>query len=106
MNEELSGWKLVVSDVFRAPSNPTLLCVMVGDGVQILGMAVVTILFAALGFMSPASRGALVTGMLFIYLVLELQLVTQQFGFGRPSSMATILDGCRFRGKLLAFSQV
>ncbi|KAG0462866.1 hypothetical protein HPP92_021342 [Vanilla planifolia] len=86
MNEELSGWKLVVSDVFRAPSNPTLLCVMVGDGVQILGMAVVTILFAALGFMSPASRGALVTGMLFIYLVLELQLVTQQFGFGRPSS--------------------
>ncbi|KAG0461438.1 hypothetical protein HPP92_021735 [Vanilla planifolia] len=72
MNEELSGWKLVVSDVFRAPSNPTLLCVMVGDGVQILGMAVVTILFAALGFMSPASRGALVTGMLFIYLVLGI----------------------------------
>ncbi|KAG0461359.1 hypothetical protein HPP92_021656 [Vanilla planifolia] len=85
MNEELSGLKLVVSDVFRAPSNPTLLCVMVGDGVQILGMAVVTILFAALLIHVSASRGALVTGMLFIYLVLELQLVTQQFGFGRPS---------------------
>nr|CAD1825697.1 unnamed protein product [Ananas comosus var. bracteatus] len=56
MNEELSGWKLVVGDVFRAPSHPLLLCAMVGDGVQILGMAVVTILFAALGFMSPASR--------------------------------------------------
>jgi len=62
MNEELSGWKLVVGDVFRAPSHPKLLCVMVGDGVQILGMAVVTILFAALGFMSPASRGTLITG--------------------------------------------
>ncbi|KAJ1698501.1 hypothetical protein LUZ63_007013 [Rhynchospora breviuscula] len=72
MNEELSGWKLVVSDVFRAPSNPMLLCVMVGDGVQILGMGVVTILFAALGFMSPASRGALITGMLFFYLVLGI----------------------------------
>ncbi|CAD6241876.1 unnamed protein product [Miscanthus lutarioriparius] len=72
MNEELSGWKLVVSDVFRAPSNPMLLCVMVGDGVQILGMAVVTILFAALGFMSPASRGTLITGMLFFYLVLGI----------------------------------
>ncbi|KAG0486578.1 hypothetical protein HPP92_008673 [Vanilla planifolia] len=72
MNEELSGWKLVASDVFRAPSNATLLCVMVGDGVQILGMAVVTIMFAALGFMSPASRGALVTGMLFIYSVLGI----------------------------------
>uniref|UniRef100_A0A804JMP0 Transmembrane 9 superfamily member n=1 Tax=Musa acuminata subsp. malaccensis TaxID=214687 RepID=A0A804JMP0_MUSAM len=38
MNEELSGWKLVVGDVFRAPSHPLLLCVLVGDGVQILGM--------------------------------------------------------------------
>ncbi|PKU77255.1 hypothetical protein MA16_Dca027749 [Dendrobium catenatum] len=55
--EELSGWKLVVGDVIRAPGNATLLCVMVGDGVQILGMAVVTILFAALGFMSPECRG-------------------------------------------------
>ncbi|KAM3321417.1 transmembrane 9 superfamily member 11 [Capsicum chacoense] len=70
MNEELSGWKLVVGDVFRAPSNPGLLCAMVGDGVQILGMAVVTIMFAALGFMSPASRGTLITGMLFFYMIL------------------------------------
>ncbi|KAJ6813928.1 transmembrane 9 superfamily member 11-like [Iris pallida] len=72
MNEELSGWKLVVADVFRAPANPALLCVLVGDGVQILGMALVTILFAALGFMSPASRGALITGMLFFYLFLGI----------------------------------
>ncbi|WOK94026.1 transmembrane 9 superfamily member 11-like [Canna indica] len=72
MNEELSGWKLVVGDVFRAPRRPLLLCVMVGDGVQILGMAVVTILFAALGFMSPAARGTLITGMLFFYLFLGI----------------------------------
>ncbi|XP_042512348.1 transmembrane 9 superfamily member 11-like [Macadamia integrifolia] len=72
MNEELSGWKLVVGDVFRAPNNPALLCIMVGDGIQILGMAVVTILFAALGFMSPASRGTLITGMLFFYLILGI----------------------------------
>ncbi|KAK4414982.1 Transmembrane 9 superfamily member 11 [Sesamum alatum] len=72
MNEELSGWKLVVGDVFRAPTNPSLLCVMVGDGVQILGMAVVTILFAALGFMSPASRGTLITGMLFFFMILGI----------------------------------
>ncbi|WCJ30052.1 Transmembrane 9 superfamily member 11 [Euphorbia peplus] len=70
MNEELSGWKLVVGDVFRAPTNASLLCVMVGDGVQILGMAIVTIFFAALGFMSPASRGTLITGMLIFYMIL------------------------------------
>ncbi|MBA0744716.1 hypothetical protein Gogos_007329 [Gossypium gossypioides] len=61
MTEVLSGWKLVVGDVFRAPSNPALLCIMVGDGVQILGMAVVTILFAAL-----------ITGMLYFYLILGI----------------------------------
>ncbi|XP_057440846.1 transmembrane 9 superfamily member 12-like [Lotus japonicus] len=70
MNEELSGWKLVVGDVFREPDCSKLLCVMVGDGVQILGMAAVTIVFAALGFMSPASRGMLLTGMIILYLFL------------------------------------
>ncbi|KAJ0630527.1 putative nonaspanin (TM9SF) [Helianthus annuus] len=70
MNEELSGWKLVVSDVFRAPERPQLLCVMVADGCRILGMAIATIFFAALGFMSPASRGALISGMLMFYLLL------------------------------------
>ncbi|XP_077222640.1 transmembrane 9 superfamily member 12-like [Tasmannia lanceolata] len=72
MNEELSGWKLVVGDVFREPDCPKLLCVMVGDGVQIAGMAVVTIVFAALGFMSPASRGMLLTGMIILYLFLGI----------------------------------
>ncbi|KAL5581651.1 hypothetical protein UlMin_014093 [Ulmus minor] len=72
MNEELSGWKLVVGDVFREPDCPKLLCVMVGDGVQILGMGVVTIVFAAFGFMSPASRGMLLTGMIILYLFLGI----------------------------------
>jgi transmembrane 9 superfamily protein 2/4 len=68
--DELAGWKLVAGDVFREPNHPVLLCVLVGDGVRILGMGVVTIIFAALGFMSPACRGALITGMLCFYLVL------------------------------------
>ncbi|KAL6137085.1 hypothetical protein ACLB2K_062380 [Fragaria x ananassa] len=72
MNEELSGWKLVVGDVFREPDHSKLLCVMVGDGVQITGMSVVTIIFAAFGFMSPASRGMLLTGMIILYLFLGI----------------------------------
>lgn len=62
MNEELSGWKLVVSDVFRSPNNPEFLCIMVADGCRILAMAIALIFFAALGFMSPASRGTLING--------------------------------------------
>ncbi|XP_075502015.1 transmembrane 9 superfamily member 12 [Primulina tabacum] len=72
MNEELSGWKLVVGDVFREPSHSKLLCVMVGNGVQITGMSLVTLVFAALGFMSPASRGMLLTGMIMLYLFLGI----------------------------------
>eukprot|EP00271_Cylindrocystis_brebissonii_P022779 TRINITY_DN889_c0_g1_i1.p1 TRINITY_DN889_c0_g1~~TRINITY_DN889_c0_g1_i1.p1 ORF type:complete len:656 (-),score=68.77 TRINITY_DN889_c0_g1_i1:762-2729(-) len=65
-----SGWKLVLGDVFRTPDMPGLLCVLVGNGVQIVFMAAVTIFFAALGFMSPASRGALLMGMVILYLLL------------------------------------
>ncbi|XAR50736.1 hypothetical protein NMG60_11005149 [Bertholletia excelsa] len=96
MNEELSGWKLVVGDVFRAPPNASLLCVMVGDGVQILGMALVTILFAALGFMSPASRGTLLTGMLFFYMILGIAAgyvavrLWRTIGFGNKQGWVSV----------------
>ncbi|KAF5948581.1 hypothetical protein HYC85_014538 [Camellia sinensis] len=70
MNEELSGWKLVVGDVFREPNHSKLLYVMIGDGVQISRMAIVTIVFVAFGFISPASRGMLLTGMIILYLFL------------------------------------
>lgn len=61
MAKELSGWKLVVGDIFKAPNHSRLLYVMVSDGVQITRMAVVTILLATLGFMSPTCRGMLLT---------------------------------------------
>merc|ERR1719238_750912 len=56
---EETGWKLVHGDVFRKPRHSKLLAVSMGAGVQILGMAVVTLIFATLGFLSPAHRGSL-----------------------------------------------
>lgn len=56
---EETGWKLVHGDVFRKPRFGKLLAVSVGSGVQILGMSVVTLIFALLGFLSPAHRGGL-----------------------------------------------
>lgn len=67
-----SGWKMVAGDVFRAPSNPLTLCVQVGSGVQILTSAFITLFFAALGFLSPASRGALLTAVLVMYMLLSI----------------------------------
>ncbi|EFJ42043.1 hypothetical protein VOLCADRAFT_77298 [Volvox carteri f. nagariensis] len=65
-----AGWKLVAGDVFRAPANSAMLAVQVGTGVQILATSLVTLVLAALGFLSPAARGALLTaGMLFFVLL-------------------------------------
>ncbi|KAG6414604.1 hypothetical protein SASPL_121977 [Salvia splendens] len=65
--QEETGWKLVHADVFRTPSNSDLLCVYVGTGMQFLGMVVVTMIFAVLGFLSPSNRGGLMTAMLLLW---------------------------------------
>ena len=42
-NEELqeeTGWKLVHTDVFRPPSNCSLLATYTGTGVQLIGMSI------------------------------------------------------------------
>eukprot|EP00873_Tetraselmis_striata_P024316 jgi/Tetstr1/444580/TSEL_032431.t1 len=69
--KEEFGWKLVMGDVFRAPPATMHLCVQVGTGIQILLCALVTILFAALGFLSPASRGALLSTCIGMYILLS-----------------------------------
>uniref|UniRef100_A0A914VY30 Transmembrane 9 superfamily member n=2 Tax=Plectus sambesii TaxID=2011161 RepID=A0A914VY30_9BILA len=65
--QEEFGWKLVHGDVFRPPKNGMFLSVFVGSGSQILLMVLVTLVFACLGFLSPANRGALMTCSLVLY---------------------------------------
>eukprot|EP00753_Platysulcus_tardus_P008059 PLAT15592.1.p1 GENE.PLAT15592.1~~PLAT15592.1.p1 ORF type:complete len:734 (+),score=301.29 PLAT15592.1:366-2567(+) len=68
---EESGWKLVHGDVFRPPARfPMLLAVLTGTGVQILAMAVITLFFAVLGFLSPATRGSLMVALLLLYMLM------------------------------------
>ncbi|KAH8119533.1 Nonaspanin [Phellopilus nigrolimitatus] len=62
--QEDFGWKLVHGEVFRAPQNPLILSVIVGNGAQLCAMVGVTLLFALLGFLSPSNRGALATVMM------------------------------------------
>ncbi|KAG0455875.1 hypothetical protein HPP92_023663 [Vanilla planifolia] len=70
--QEESGWKLVHGDVFRPPVNHGLLCVYVGTGVQFLGMTMVTMIFALLGFLSPSNRGGLMTAMVLLWVFMGL----------------------------------
>lgn len=64
---EETGWKLVHGDVFRPPVNSRLFAAVIGSGIQIFFMTVITIFFAMLGMLSPASRGALGTSAIFLY---------------------------------------
>jgi len=70
-NEEAeeTGWKLVHGDVFRPPNRPMLLSVLIGSGVQINSMALITLVFAVLGFLSPANRGGLMTAGVVLFVV-------------------------------------
>jgi len=70
--QEETGWKLVHGDVFRPPAAPGMLSVLCGCGVQLTGMGVVTVLFAVLGFLSPANRGGLMTAMLLLFVFMGL----------------------------------
>jgi transmembrane 9 superfamily protein 2/4 len=65
-----TGWKLVHGDVFRPPYASTLFCVSAGSGVQVFGMAIFAIIFASLGFLSPAYRGGLMTIMLVLFVLM------------------------------------
>lgn len=69
---EESGWKLVHGDVFRPPRYPRLFAAVIGSGIQIFFMAFITIFFAMLGMLSPASRGALMTAAIFLYVFMGL----------------------------------
>ena len=67
---EESGWKLVHGDVFRPPPRAGLLAVYVGTGVQVLGMGMVLMAFAVLGFLSPSNRGGLMTALLLLFVLM------------------------------------
>ncbi len=68
--KEETGWKLIHGDVFRPPQYADWLSVLVGTGAQIFAMAVITLLFAVLGFLSPAYRGYLISAVLIMFVLM------------------------------------
>lgn len=67
--EDVSGWKLLHGDVFRAPQYSGLLAPLVGSGMQLLFMASGQLVLSCLGVLNPSFRGGFVSvGMgLFIF---------------------------------------
>lgn len=67
--DDVTGWKLVHGDVFRTPRYPVFLSICYGSGAQTLKMSTITLIFALLGFLSPANRGGLITAMLSLWVL-------------------------------------
>ena len=76
---EETGWKLVHGDIFRPPAQSTILCALIGSGIQIGLMGMITIVVAMFGMLSPSARGSLITGT-FKNSSFDLIFVTKIFG--------------------------
>eukprot|EP00930_Biecheleria_cincta_P087280 TRINITY_DN7652_c0_g1_i1.p1 TRINITY_DN7652_c0_g1~~TRINITY_DN7652_c0_g1_i1.p1 ORF type:complete len:617 (-),score=110.00 TRINITY_DN7652_c0_g1_i1:77-1927(-) len=97
--KEETGWKLVHGDVFRKPDYSTLLCVFAGSGMQLLGMSIVTLIFALLGFLSPAHRGSLLQSMMLLFTLMGVLA-------GYTSARLTkVFDGDEGKWKTTTFVQ-
>ncbi|KAI9887311.1 MAG: hypothetical protein M1823_000905 [Watsoniomyces obsoletus] len=59
--EDVTGWKLLHGDVFRAPSYGGLLAPLVGSGIQLVFMAGGLLVLSCLGVLNPSFRGGFVS---------------------------------------------
>jgi hypothetical protein len=64
-----------------------LLCVFVGTGTQLLCMSLLTIVFAAIGFLSPANRGSLMIAVLLTYVLMGAAAGTRSPKFSTSLSL-------------------
>lgn len=59
--EDVTGWKLLHGDVFRAPVYGGLLAPLVGSGMQLLCMSFSLLVLSTLGILNPSFRGGYVS---------------------------------------------
>lgn len=59
--EDITGWKLLHADVFRAPRFGRVLAPLVGSGMQLLFMAVGLVALSAIGILNPSYRGGFIS---------------------------------------------
>ncbi|RNF03841.1 endosomal integral membrane protein [Trypanosoma rangeli] len=105
-NQEDTGWKLVHADVFRTPYRAPLLAALAGNGFQVLAMFSGVLLFALLGFLSPARRGALLTAIILLFVFMSV-VAGYMCGlllkyFNRCEWKHVFFCGCAFPGTIVA----
>lgn len=66
---EETGWKLLHGDVFRPPSHPIILSVLVGTGAQIGSASLLVLVAAVLRFVNPIKKGHTLTAVLVLFVL-------------------------------------
>lgn len=59
--EDITGWKLLHGDVFRAPSYAGFLAPLIGSGTQLVFMTTGLLILSTLGILNPSFRGGFVS---------------------------------------------
>lgn len=59
--EDITGWKLLHGDVFRAPSHVNILAPILGSGIQLLFMTVGLLSLSCIGILNPSFRGGFIS---------------------------------------------
>lgn len=107
---DLTGWKIVGRDVFRPPGGlfgPMFLSVFVGSGAQVVLMTACVLVFAVLGFLSPANRGGMLSALIFVFVAMGCfagytsSRVYKMFD-GREWMRNVVLTGVAFPGVVAA----
>ncbi|EGD79026.1 transmembrane 9 superfamily member 1 [Salpingoeca rosetta] len=65
--DEDQGWKIIHSDVFRFPSHKSILCAVVGNGIQFITIIGLLLLFAVLGAFNVRRHHAMSTAGVLLY---------------------------------------
>lgn len=69
-DREESGWHFLHADIFRSPTAPGLLSIIVGSGIQVLLMIIVVLAFTVVGFVSIYHRGSVIQAMIVMLVLL------------------------------------
>ncbi|XP_071508029.1 transmembrane 9 superfamily member 1-like [Diadema antillarum] len=67
LDQEENGWKIVHTDVFRFPPHKSLLCAILGVGMQFLTLATAIILMALCGMFNVHRHGSMNTAFILLY---------------------------------------
>ncbi|EXB38443.1 Putative phagocytic receptor 1b [Morus notabilis] len=101
------GWKYIHGDVFRCPSNMSLLSAVLGVGTQLLTLVCILFLLAFFGVFYPYNRGALLTSIVSVYALTSVVGGYTSAAFHNQFSEAgwkrsVLLTGILYTGPLFA----